>query len=139
VSGQADVCHSGRRRGVECGTYEGLGRYCWAEACRSLACEWIRTPFVLHREGKEAVCFRFDEGGDDIRQSDICYYSQGHINQVHHLIDCILTDKEPRYGGRDGVHAVRCTLAAICSAWERRPVRVEEIGPDYTAYSATGQ
>jgi hypothetical protein len=29
---------------------------------------------------------------------------------------------------------VRCTLAAIRSAREARPVRVDEIDPDYTAY-----
>ncbi len=90
---------------------------------------------VLHRQGKEPLCFRFDEGGDDVWQSDIAYYSQGHINQVHHLIDCILHDAEPCYSGEDGVHAVQCTLAAIRSAQEGRPVRVDEIEPDYTAYA----
>lgn len=89
---------------------------------------------LLHREGRETQCWRFDEGGDDVWESDICYYSQGHINQVHHLITCILEDREPRYSGRDGVHAVRCTLAAIRSAQEGRPVRLEEIEADYTAY-----
>ena len=89
---------------------------------------------ILHREGKEAVCFRFDEGGDDVWQSDICYYSQGHINHVHHLIDCVLADAEPRYSGEDGVHAVQCTLATVRSAREGRPVRIDEIAPDYTAY-----
>lgn len=90
---------------------------------------------VLHREGKDALCFRFDEGGDDIWQSDICYYSQGHINQVHHLIECVMTGAEPRYTGEDGIHAVQCTLAAIQSAQQGRPVRVDEIDADYTAYA----
>jgi predicted dehydrogenase len=89
---------------------------------------------LLHREGKETLGFRFDEGGDDVWQSDICYYSQGHINQVHHLIDTILKDTQPRYTGEDGVHAVQCTLATIRSARENRPVKVAEIGPEYTAY-----
>jgi len=89
---------------------------------------------VLHREGKESISFRFDEGGDDIWESDICYYSQGHIAQVHSLIDSILHDTQPRYAGEDGVHAVRCTLATIRSAREGRPVRVEEIEDDYSAY-----
>jgi predicted dehydrogenase len=97
---------------------------------------WDGQPqhLILHREGKDAACFRFDEGGDDIWQSDISYYSQGHMNQVHHLIDCVLTGQEPRYDGEDGVHAVRCTLAAIRSAQVGRPVQVAEIEPDYTAY-----
>ena len=89
---------------------------------------------ILHREGKDTLCFRFDEGGDDIWQSDICYYSQGHINQVHHLIECVVTDTEPRYSGEDGVHAVQCTLAAIRSAQLGRPFSVDEVDPDYTAY-----
>ncbi len=90
---------------------------------------------LLHREGKETCSFRFDEGGDDVWQSEISYYSQGHINQVHHLIDCIQRDLEPRYTGEDGVHAVKCTLSTVCSAREKRPVCVDEISPNYTAYS----
>ena len=93
-----------------------------------------KVHLLLHREGQESVAFCFDEGGDDIWQSEICYYSQGHIAQVHHFIDCILSDAEPRYTGEDGVHAVQCTLAAIRSAREGRPVRVSEIGEEYTAY-----
>ena len=89
---------------------------------------------ILHHEGRETRCFRFDEGGDDVWQSDICYYSQGHINQVHHLIDCILQDRQPRFAGEDGVHTVQCTLATIRSAREGRPVQIDEMDPDYTAY-----
>ncbi|NLG48568.1 MAG: Gfo/Idh/MocA family oxidoreductase [Chloroflexi bacterium] len=91
---------------------------------------------ILHREGREPQCWRFDEGGDDVWESDIAYYSQGHIHQVHHLIDCILSDQEPRYTGENGVHSVQCTLAAIRSAREGRPVRLEEIDPAYTAYGS---
>ena len=113
----------------EKGMIEVLG-----EGGHNLLWQGEQQHLVLHREGKEAVCFRFDEGGDDVWQSEIAYYSQGHINQVHHLIDCILQDSEPRYSGEAGVHAVQCTLAAIRSAREGRPVRVEEIEADYTAY-----
>lgn len=84
--------------------------------------------------GQEAQSWRFDEGGGDVWESDICCYSQGHVNQGHHLSDCILEDRGPCYGGRDGVHAVSCTLAAILSAQEGRPVRLEEIEAGYTAY-----
>lgn len=53
---------------------------------------------------------------------------------MHHLIDCILQDTQPRYGSDDGVRAVRCTLATIRSAREGRPVGVHEIGDEYAAY-----
>jgi predicted dehydrogenase len=104
------------------------------EGGHNLLWQGQQQHLILHREGKDTVCFRFDEGGDDIWQSDICYYSQGHINQVHHLIECVMTDAEPRYTGEDGVHTVRCTLAAIRSAQLGRPVGIDEVGPDYTAY-----
>ena len=113
----------------EKGMIEVLG-----EGGHNLFWEGQQQHLILHREGRDPVCWRFDEGGDDVWQSDICYYSQGHINQVHHLIECILKDQEPRYTGEDGVHAVQCTLAAIRSARENRPVAVSEIGADYTAY-----
>jgi predicted dehydrogenase len=114
----------------ERGALEVLG-----EGGHNLIWESAQQHLVLHREGRDSLCFRFNEGGDDIWQSDICYYSQGHVNQVHHLIDCILGGAQPRYDGEDGVHAVRCTLATIRSAQESRPVRIDEIEPDYTAYS----
>lgn len=113
----------------EKGLIEVLG-----EGGHNLLWEGRQQHLVLHREGKAARCLRFDEGGDDVWQSDVCYYSQGHITQVHHLIDCILQDTQPRYGGDDGVRAVRCTLAAIRSAREGRPVRVDEIDDEYAAY-----
>jgi predicted dehydrogenase len=91
---------------------------------------------VLHREGQESVAYRFDEGGDDLWESEISYYSRGHTAQVRHLIECILQDARPRYTGEDGVHAVRCTLATIESARRGQPAKLEEIADDYTAYSA---
>jgi len=89
---------------------------------------------VLHRADQETMCFRFDEGGDDVWQSDICYYSQGHINQVHHFVECILQDDQLRYRPEDGVRAVQCTLATIRSAREGRPIRIDEMDPQYAAY-----
>lgn len=113
----------------ETGMIEVLG-----EGGHNLLWEGQQQHLVLHREGRAARCFRFDEEGDDVWQSDICYYSRGHVNQVHHFIDCILQDRTPRFAGEDGVHTVRCTLATIRSAREGRPVRVDEIDSDYTAY-----
>lgn len=113
----------------ETGVIEVLG-----EGGRNLLWDGQQQHLVLHREGRETRCFRFDEGGDDVWDSEICYYSRGHINQVHHFIDCIGQDHAPRFSGEDGVHSVRCTLATIRSAREGRTIRVDEIEPEYTAY-----
>ena len=104
---------------------EGGGRLFW---------EGAEQHLLLHREGKDTICFRFDEGGDDVWKSEISYYSQGHIRQIHHFLDCLIEGREPRYPGEKGVQAVQCTLAAIRSAREKRPVRVEEIEEEYKAY-----
>ena len=114
----------------EQGMIEVLG-----EGGHNLLWDGQQQHLLLYREGKEPCGFRFDEGGDDVWQSDICYYSQGHINQVHHFIDCIRQNTQPRYTGEDGVHAVQCTLATIQSAREGRPIGIAEVGLDYTAYS----
>ena len=66
--------------------------------------------------------------------SEISYYGQGHVNQVHHLLEAIIDDRPLRYGGEDGVRAVRSTLATICSAEQGRPVRVDEVDQNFTAY-----
>lgn len=112
----------------ETGMIEVLG-----EGGHNLLWEGEQQHLILHREGAIPECFRFDEGGDDIWQSDISYYSQGHVHQVHHFVACALSGMAPRYGGEDGVRAVQCTLAAIKSAREDRPIRVAEVGPDYSA------
>lgn len=104
---------------------EGGGNLFWDGAPRHL---------VLHREGKDAECFRFEEGGDDVWESEISYYSGGHARQVRHFVDCLRTGASPRYGGEDGLRAVRCTLAAIMSAEESRPIRVAEVPTEYRAF-----
>ena len=113
----------------EKGMIEVLG-----EGGHNLIWEGKQQHLILHREGKETQCFRFDEGGDDVWESDISYYGQGHINQVHHLINSIIEDKDSDYSGEQGIHAVRCTLAAIRSADEGRPVPLKDIEDTYTAY-----
>lgn len=113
----------------EHGLIEVLG-----EGGHNLLWQGKQQHLIIHREAQKVQCFRFDEGGDDIWDSDISYYSRGHINQVHHLLDCIVGDRETDYGGEEGISAVRCTLAAIRSAQLGRPVRVEEIGEEYRAY-----
>ena len=113
----------------ENGLIEVLG-----EGGHNLLWQGKQQHLVLHREAAKTRTFRFDEGGDDLWESDISYYGQGHNNQVHHLLDCIVDDREPDYGAVDGVHAVRCTLAVIRSVQLGRPVRVEEIKEEYRAY-----
>jgi len=113
----------------ESGMIEVLG-----EGGHNLMWEGRQVHLVLHRQGKESVAFRFDEGGDDVWQSDIAYYSQGHVNQVHALVDAILAGEKAPYAGEDGVRAVRCTLATIRSAREDRVVRVDEVGEGWRAY-----
>lgn len=113
----------------ERGMIEVLG-----EGGGGLECNGEQQHLLLHREGKDTLAFRFDEGGDDVWRSEISYYSQGHIHQIHHFLDSLVEDREPRYPGEKGVRAVQCTLAAIRSAREHRPVRVAEIGEQYRAY-----
>jgi predicted dehydrogenase len=116
----------------ETGMIEVLG-----EGGHNLLWDGRQQHLILHREGKPVECFRFEEGGDEVWDSDICYYSKGHVNQVHHFVDCVLNDKPPRYSGEEGLHAVACTLAAIRSAMEDRQVRVSEIGPEFAAYGGS--
>jgi len=114
----------------ETGMIEVLG-----EGGHNLLWEGRQQHLILHREGHETVCFRFDEEADRVWDSDISYYGQGHVSQVHHLIDAILDGRPLRYDGEDGVRAVRTTLATILSAEEGRPVRVAEVNEGFTAYA----
>ena len=130
LNGKFDTMHGLSTTVVgETGMIEVLG-----EGGRNLLWDGRQQHLILHREGKETVCFRFDEDADRVWDSEISYYGQGHVNQVHHLLEAILEDRPLRYGGEDGVRAVRCTLATISSAEKGRPVRVAEVAEDFTAY-----
>ena len=85
------------------------------------------THLVLHRKDKETQRFRFDEGSDDIWQSEVSYYSKAHQNQINEFIDALISGCKPSYTGEDGKRDVQTTMAAICSAKEGLPVRVEEV------------
>ena len=104
------------------------------EGGKNLFWEGKQVHLVLHRSGKRSLSFRFDEEKDAVWDSEISYYGRGHINQVQHFVDSVLNGTNPRYSAEDGIRSVRCTLAAIRSAREGRPVRVDEIGPEYRAY-----
>ena len=91
--------------------------------------QWMgeSTHLVLHRKDKETQTFRFDEGSDDIWQSEVPYYSKAHQNQINEFIDALISGCKPSYTGEDGKRDVQTTMAAICSAKEGLPVRVEEV------------
>ncbi|MDE0430700.1 MAG: Gfo/Idh/MocA family oxidoreductase [Caldilineaceae bacterium] len=130
LNGKYDFMHGFSTTVVgETGMIEVLG-----EGGHNLLWQGEQQHLILHREGQETACFRFDEGGDRVWASEISYYGKGHVNQVHHLIDAIRQNSQVRYGGEDGVRAVRCTLAAIRSAQEGRPVPVAEVEESYKAY-----
>jgi len=82
---------------------------------------------VLHRRNGETETFRFDEGGDDIWQSEVSYYSRAHTNQIHEFVGALTSGTKPRYTGRDGWRDIKTTMAAICSAKEGVAVKVGEV------------
>ena len=49
------------------------------------------------------------------------------MNLIHRMVDSLLEGKEVPYSGEQGVHDVKTTLAAICSAKEGVPVKVDEV------------
>jgi predicted dehydrogenase len=81
---------------------------------------------VLHRKNGETQTFRFNEGDDEIWNSQINYYSQGFINRMHEFVDSLVSGQPSRYAGEDGLRDLRSSVAAICSAKEGIPVKVAE-------------
>jgi predicted dehydrogenase len=100
------------------------------EGGKGLTWQGKDVHLVLHRKGKDTATFRFDEGGDDIWQSEVSYYSRAHRNQIHAFVDSLIRGDKPRYTGRDGRRDVQTTMAAICSAKEGTPVKVAEVDDD---------
>ena len=97
------------------------------EGGRGLEFQGQNVHLVLHRKGEATVAMRFDEGGDDIWESEVSYYSRAHLNQIHEFVDALMSGAPARYTGEDGRRAVKTTMAAICSAKEGVPVKVEEV------------
>jgi len=83
---------------------------------------------ILHHKDGETQTFRFDaEGGDDIWQSGVSYYSRAHQNQIHEFVHALTTGTPPRYTGIDGWRDIKTTMATICSAMEGVPVKVDDV------------
>jgi len=83
---------------------------------------------VLHRKSGETQTLRFDaEGGDDIWQSGVSYYSRAHQNQIHEFVHALTTGTPPRYTGTDGWRDIKTTMATLCSAREGIPVMVSHV------------
>jgi predicted dehydrogenase len=93
---------------------------------------WSATPvhLVLHRDGKAPETFRFDEGGDDIWDSEVSYYSKAHAHRMHEFVGSLTGGRPSRYTGRDGLRDLRVAIGSICSAKEGVPVEVQEVTDD---------
>lgn len=100
------------------------------EGGRGLSWQGKDVHLVLHAKDADTRTFRFDEGGDDIWQSEVSYYSRAHLNQITEFVDALTQGARPRYAGEDGRRHVQTTMAAICSAKEGVPVKVAEVTDD---------
>ena len=97
------------------------------EGGKGLVWNGKNVHLILHRKNFETKTYRFDEGGDDIWQSEVSYYSFAHRNQINEFVESLLAGKSPRYRGEDGYHHVKTTMAAISSAKDGKPVKVNDI------------
>jgi predicted dehydrogenase len=100
------------------------------EGGRGLQWRGQDVHLVLHRKNKETLTFRFDEGGDEIWQSDVSYYGRAHLNQIRAFVDALVHGHAPRYAGLDGLRDVQTTMAAICSAKEGVAVKVDDVSDE---------
>jgi len=100
------------------------------EGGRGLQWQGKDVHLVLHRRNGDTETFRFDEGGDDIWQSEVSYYSRAHTNQIHEFVGALKSGTKPRYTGEDGWRHIKTTMAAICSAKEGAAVKVSDVTDD---------
>jgi predicted dehydrogenase len=96
------------------------------EGGRGLRWQDTDVHLILHRKHGATQTFRFDEGGDDIWQSEVSYYSRAHQNQINEFVHALISGGQPRYTGEDGYRDIRTTMAAICSAKEGVAVKVQD-------------
>jgi predicted dehydrogenase len=97
------------------------------EGGRGLQWQGKDVHLILHRKDNETLTFRFEEGGDDIWQSEVSYYSRAHGNQIREFIRALTRGQTPRYTGYNGRRDNQTTMAAICSAKEGVAVKVGEV------------
>lgn len=100
------------------------------EGGRGLVWQGEPAHMILHQKDRPSRTWRFDEGGDDIWQSEVSHYSRANLNRIHAIADALIAGRQPRYTGEDGRRDVRTTMAAICSAKEGVPVRVDAVTDD---------
>jgi len=105
------------------------------EGGKNLIHKGKQVHLILYKEDGTIEPIRIDmEDGDRFWESEVSYYDLAHVNQVKDFIDDVVHGKKNRYNGSDGTREVKLTLAAIKSAEEDRPILVDEIPDDYTAY-----
>lgn len=97
------------------------------EGGKGLELEGKPAHVVLYRKDGTSEAFRFDEGGDEIWDSEVSYYSRAHFNQIVEFVDDLVAGRETRYSGEAGLRAVQTTMAAICSAKEDIAVKVDDV------------
>lgn len=72
-------------------------------------------PLILY-DGAEGKRMFFEDINYDA--------SDSFVRAIHHFVDCMINDKEPRTTGEDGKKAVEVCFAVHKSAREEKAVRV---------------
>lgn len=103
------------RYGTEHETYEIIGNkgIIWATGCEGSM--FSEAPVILY-DGEEGKRVLFEDVNDDTGDS--------FVRAIHHFIDCIINNWEPRTTGDDAKKAIEVCLAVHKSAREKRAVRV---------------
>jgi len=74
------------------------------------------------------VCTNRDQGLiTPIHRTWQARFKMGYIAELQHFVDCILNEKQPIVGGKEGRWAVAGVVAATKSMFENRPVYLKEV------------
>ena len=84
----------------------------------------------------EAITTMVEQQHEYAHEADIFYHSKLHIQQIYHLVDCIVEDREPDYAEeeRKRVHAVQCNLVVIRSVESGLRIRVDKTRESFRVY-----